>query len=288
MSSAEQMRLRYFVRRLLLTVSLTAFMLAATPASAIENGRADGPRHRNVGLLGIDLDGPTGPLPPFTFCSGFVLSDSLFATAAHCLAVFGPDAPWVVTLEPGSGDDPVYPPGWFSFSLFNFTDFPITADVEYANTGCMHPDYNPTNDEHDLAVLRFDAGTFDVPPVKLPKEGWLEHLADAGSLANKPLGLVGYGSEAQEERDGAIFFFEPGYRKTALTGIAGLDANWLFYAPNDVWNGKIGPADSGSPQFLTGRAVSVQTFASDRAQRLDTVSELSFLETLLAGDECPS
>ena len=288
MSSTEPMRLRHFVRRLLLAVSLTALVLAATPANAIENGRADGPRHHNVGLLGIDLDGSEGPMPPFTFCSGFVLSDSLFGTAAHCLAVFGPDAPWVVTLEPGSEDDPVYPPGWFSFSLFNFTDFPITADVEYANRGCMHPDYDPANDEHDLAVLSFDAGTFDVPPVMLPKGGWLGHLADAGSLANTPLELVGYGSEAQEERDGVISFFEPGHRKTALTGIAGLDASGLFYAPNDVWNGKTGIGDSGSPQFLTGRAVSVQTFALDRAQRLDTVSELSFLEALLAGDECPS
>jgi len=113
-------------------------------------------------------------------------------------------------------------------------------------------------------------------------------LADAGSLVNMPLELVGYGSEAQEERDGAIFFFEPGYRKTALTGMAGLDANWLFYAPNDVWNGKTGIGDSGSPQFLTERAVSVQTFALDRAQRLDTASELSFLEALLAGGECPN
>jgi hypothetical protein len=261
-------------------------VFATTPASAIENGRPDGPRHRNVGLMGIDLDGPDGPLPAFAFCTGFVISDSAFATAAHCIDVFGPDAAWAVTLEPGSPDDPVIEPGFFDFALFNFTDFPIHADVTFADAVCMHPSYNGlVGFEHDLAVLSFDPGTFDVPPVQLPEQGWLDHLAATGSLIKMPLQLVGYGTEGRQE---GTAFFVPGYRKTALTGITGLDPNSLYYRPSDVWTGDTGFADSGSPQFLTGRAVSLQTFPERQAQRLDTVSELSFLNGLLAGDDCPS
>lgn len=271
-------------------VAVLSLLLFATvmPASAIENGRPDGPRHRNVGLMGIDLDGPGGPLPAFPLCSGFVISDFAFATAAHCIDVFGPDAAWAVTLEPGSPDDPVAEPGLFDFSLFNITDFPIHADVTFADAVCMHPAYDgQVGFEHDLAVLSFEPGTFDVPPVKLPEQGWLDHLAVAGSLTKMPLRLVGYGTEGRQG-DGPFFF--PGYRKTALTGITGVDPNWLFYGPNEMWTGDSGFGDSGSPQFLTGRAVSLQTFnlAEGQAQRLDTVSELSFLNGLLAGADCPS
>jgi hypothetical protein len=261
-------------------------LLAALPASAIENGRPDGPRHGNVGLLGIDLDGPDGPLPAFAFCSGFVISDSAFATAAHCIEVFGAHAAWSVTLEPGSPEDPVFEPGWFDPSTFNFTDFPIHADVTYADAVCMHPDYNGTvGFEHDLAVLSFDSGTFDVSPVKLPEPGWLDHLAEAGSLTNMPLQLVGYGTEGKQ---GGGPFFGPGYRKSALTGIAGVVNNWLYFHPAEAWTGDTGVADSGSPQLLTGRAVSLNTFPDGQAQRLDKFSELNFLNGLLTGRDCPS
>jgi len=273
--------------RLWLAAILSLVLLSATtPAHAIENGRPDGPRHHNVGLLGIDFDGPNGPLPAFAFCSGFVISDSAFATAAHCIDVFGPQAAWSVTLESGSTDDPVYEPGLFDPSLFNFTDFPIHAEVTYADAVCMHPDYDGgVGFEHDLAVLSFDSGTFDVPPVKLPQPGWIDHLAAAGSLTNQPLQLVGYGTEGQQA-DGLLL--GPGYRKTALTGITGVDANWLYYQPTGAWTGDTGIADSGSPQVLTGQAVSLQTFPDKQAQRLDTGPEFNFLNGLLAGGDCPS
>ena len=268
------------------TVLSLLLFVTTMPASAIENGRPDGPRHRNVGLLGIDFDGAGGPLPAFPLCSGFVISDSAFATAAHCIDVFGPQAAWAVTMEPGSPEDPVNEPGWFDFSVFNITDFPIHADVTYADAVCMHPAYNGlVGFEHDLAVLSFDPGTFDVPPVQLPEQGWLDHLAATGSLIKMPLQLVGYGTEG---RQGSGPFYFPGYRKTALTGIIALDPNFLTFHPNDVWTGSEGFGDSGSPQFLTGHAVSLQTFPDGQAQRLDTVSELSFLNGLLAGDDCPS
>jgi hypothetical protein len=266
---------------LVLVATLTIFVSLASPAFAIENGRPDGPRHQNVGLLGIDLDGSDGPLPPVAFCSGFVLSDSLFATAAHCIESFGTSASWVVTLEPGSPTEPIYRPGIFDPSVFNIMDFPVLGDVERARFACMHPAYDPVTFQHDLAVLTFDEDTFQVDPVQLPVPGWLDHLAE-GPLTHMPLDIVGYGTEG---RVGSSGFPAPGYRKTATTAITGLGQNWLQFAPNEVWVGDTGFGDSGSPQFLTGRAVSLLTFPAHLAQRLDTTAELEFLNQMLA-DGC--
>ncbi len=61
-------------------------LLAITSLSsyAIENGQHDY-RHHNVGAIGFDIDGPDNPTPPLGLCSGFVISDRAFVTAAHCI-----------------------------------------------------------------------------------------------------------------------------------------------------------------------------------------------------------
>ena len=75
---------------------------------------------------------------------------------------------WVVTLEPGSPDDPVAPPGIFDVSVYNFSDFPILADTVVATGYHVHPNYDPQTLANDLAVIEFPAGTFSERPVRLP------------------------------------------------------------------------------------------------------------------------
>ena len=84
-------------------------LLAITSLSsfAIENGQHDY-MHHNVGALGFDLDGPDNPIPPLAFCSGFVISDRAFVTAAHCIDLVDGFSPsYVVTLEPGQWAGPI-------------------------------------------------------------------------------------------------------------------------------------------------------------------------------------
>ena len=86
-------------------------LLAITSLSsyAIENGQHDY-RHHNVGGIAFYTDGPEGP---FGRCSGFVISDWAFVTAAHCIIPLGPLAQsWAVTLEPGTPENPVYLPAY--------------------------------------------------------------------------------------------------------------------------------------------------------------------------------
>ena len=88
---------------------LIAAALAAAPALAVDEGVPDGAGHPYVGVLAADPDGD-GPQTPYVWCSGSVLSDRVFLTAAHCIVAQPPETVWYVTLAPGSVRSPVYPP----------------------------------------------------------------------------------------------------------------------------------------------------------------------------------
>ena len=94
-----------------LVVTLALALVGVRPALAIHNGVPDGDAHPNVGFLAFDVDGE-GETPPFALCSGSVISDSVFLTAAHCIAAI-PGVQWVVSLEGGSPADPVTTTGFF-------------------------------------------------------------------------------------------------------------------------------------------------------------------------------
>jgi hypothetical protein len=285
-------------RRLLILFAPALLALAlATPTLAIDGGRPDGDGHPNVGVLAFDVDGP-GPTPPFAICTGSVISDHAFLTAAHCieppLVQLPPDVQWVVTLEPGSPTSPVVPGGYFP------ADYPACcvlalpeSQFERANGAVVDPDYvpgfvpgsgAPTLGPHDLAVVLFPAGTFaSVRPVDLPRPGQLDHLAAAGDRRGPQFTLTAYGGEV---RSGGLYL--AGYRKTARATFHDLAGNWLQLdsaAGEQPHSGGLCTGDSGSPQFLgdTNTQVSLLHESSpgcngtSYAQRLDTPAEQAFL-----------
>src|SRR5687768_17335565 len=93
------------VKAVVFALSLLAALVLSAPAGALDHGVPDAEAHPNVGLLAFDIDGQ-GPTPPFALCTGSVISDDAFLTAAHCIAAI-PDAQWVVTLDGGSPEQPV-------------------------------------------------------------------------------------------------------------------------------------------------------------------------------------
>lgn len=255
------------------TLLLTLVLLAmAAPVSAVDNSVVDRTR-RAVGLLGFDVDGP-GPIGPFSLCSGFVISDHAFATAAHCVVPMESIAvSWVVTLQSGSPDNPVAPPGIFSLLQYNFGDFPILVDTVVATGHYVHPNFDPVTRANDIAVIEFPAGTFSVRPVRLPGEGFLDRLDTIGVLYEVPIGLAGYGGD---EDLGNFQVTIPGYRKRGFGIAIGLTEQCLIMGTNKVMNSQNLPGDSGSPQFVLGRAVSLASHPGFK-QRLDTPLVQSFL-----------
>lgn len=226
--------------------------------------------HRNVGGIGFDIDGPANPTPPFGLCSGFVISDWAFVTAAHCIITPGPYAQsWAVTQEPGTPENLVYLPGIFNGA--NVFDFPMLVETIDAVAVHVHPGFAPVNLTLDVAVLEFPPGTFKVLPVRLAEPYYLNELDVQGVLNLRPVGLVGYGAQALTNEG----YVMPGYRSRGFSKVSGITDDQLFLTPTDVFDAGIMPSNSGSRQFISGRSVSLTSF--DRLQRLDIPEVLDFL-----------
>jgi hypothetical protein len=260
--------------------------VAANPALAIDEGVPDRARHPYVGALVADPDGD-GPQAPFVWCSGSVISDSAFLTAAHCITALPPETVWYVTLAPGSPRTPIYLPGVFPEDGF---DFPLLVPITRANRVVTHPDFDEDKHRHDVAVALFPPGAFaGVEPVELPKKHQLDHLA----LKRDPLRLVGYGLDP-EHGDGDALFMAEGYRQTATAPFRRLTGRQLLLDGDAAATrqGGLCLADSGSPQLLAGTNLALSLLSNlgpgvdvcrgeIQGQRLDKRSERRFLARYL-------
>jgi hypothetical protein len=112
---------------LIFAVVVVAVLVCGGVASAITYGQPDGNRHPNVGALVGTFDGETYP-----YCSGSLISPTVFLTAAHC----------------DIGTEKVY----------------VTFDSEYTSKSKLYsgtfyadPLFNQSqSDPHHIAVVVFD------------------------------------------------------------------------------------------------------------------------------------
>ena len=112
---------------LIFAVAVVAVLVGSGVASAVTYGQPDGNRHTNVGALVGTFDGQTYP-----YCSGTLISPTVFLTAAHC--DIGTEQVYV-TL------DPTY----------------TSNSKLYSGTFYADPLYNRSqSDTHDIAVFVFD------------------------------------------------------------------------------------------------------------------------------------
>jgi hypothetical protein len=261
------------VKGIALAASLLATLVLSAPAGAVDNGVPDGDRHPNVGLLGFDLDAG-GPSPPYFFCTGMVLSDRAFLTAAHCITAFEETVQWVASVAPGGPASPAYTPG----VVFDDFPFAVRVPVERPVATIVHPQFDAVTHAHDLAVLVFARGTFGVRPVELPRPRLLDKLRPAGTSFT----LVGYGADPDYGL-GEPHLFAPGYRQTATAPFLALTSRQLLLqGAGDSGRGGLCLGDSGSPQLLGNVAVSLlsavgKTCREIVAQRLDLPADRGFL-----------
>src|SRR6478672_8535923 len=69
------------MKRLIAAATMAAALAAAAPAAAITNGAPDGNGHPNVGGLVAPTAYSDGT---WIYCSGTLISPTVFLTAAHC------------------------------------------------------------------------------------------------------------------------------------------------------------------------------------------------------------
>jgi V8-like Glu-specific endopeptidase len=242
------------VRRLVTLAVLTAALFTPASAGAITNGTADGNRHPSVGGLVSPTQYSDGT---WTYCSGTLISPTVFLTAAHCAT----DGERVAVTF-----DPAYEAG----------------DTVYTGTFEADPLYNQSqSDPHDIAVVVLDSPVEGITPAELPEAGSLSNLTGTHQFTS-----VGYGAYEVTNGPGGHQYLYDDVRMVATGTLNSTTKSWLRISMNRATgNGGTCYGDSGGPNFLgdtnivaaitiTGDAVCRSTNVD---YRLDTESARTFL-----------
>ena len=247
------------MRRTLLVMLLAATCLlagpvVAGPAFAITNGSLDRNGHPAVGGLVSPTQYSDGS---WIYCSGTLISPTVFLTAAHCAE--------------------------------NGEQVLVTFDADYQDGDRLHsgtfysdPAYPGTSaDSHDIAVVVLDKAVKGITPALLPTAGSLSSLSSSQTFTS-----VGYGAYEVTNSPGGHQYLYDDRRMVAVGTLNATNKTWLRISMNaSTGNGGTCYGDSGGPNFLgqtdviaaitiTGDAV---CRATNVTYRLDTVSARSFL-----------
>ena len=248
------------MRRLVLALAALATLglVVAAPAGAITNGSPDGTAHPNVGGLVADQAYSDGT---WIYCSGSLISPTVFLTAAHCGE---------------GGSDRV---------RVTFDSAYQDGDKTYTGTFHADPAYpGPSGDPHDIAVVVLDKAVKDITPVTLPKADSLD-----GLKSGTPVVGVGYGAYEVTNQPGGHHYLYNDIRTEGTGSLNSVDKNWLRISENSAqgWGGGCF-GDSGGPNFvgnievgttITGDAICRST---NTALRLDTAAARDFLGQYVA------
>ncbi|NIR43338.1 MAG: trypsin-like serine protease [Gemmatimonadetes bacterium] len=233
----------------------------------INQGEPTGPDYGNVGALLFDFD-DDGISVSDLWCSGSLIAENVFLTAAHCLAFFPGDAQFWVSFDPDLSDgvSGLIQAGGFAFDPQFGRDF---------------------GDSHDIGVVLLPVGATDgIDPLELPEAGELDRLARRGGLIGQLFVNVGYGAAASA--DGPLSFSVDGKRKVSESPFMGLTQSTLGLLMNSHATDEGGDCfgDSGSPKFLKGDRDKIYAIvnwgdipcrATSWDYRLDTSSARDFL-----------
>lgn len=200
-----------------LSIAVLVLLSLALPALAITYGQTDGKLHPNVGALVGEWSGGFYP-----FCSGTLISPTVFLTAAHC--------------NPGTSR--VY----VTFA----SDFDGHAKL-LAGTYYGDPLYNWAQDDpHDIAVVVLDQPVKGVTPARLPAANALGLLTNSQQFTS-----VGYGAQENPPQPGGPAFQYYDTREYATGTLNAVNPAWLRISQNPATgNGGTCYGDSGGPNFL--------------------------------------
>jgi hypothetical protein len=204
--------------------------------SFIVNGSPTGSSYASVGALLFDYDANGRLDGNDQWCTGSLISPTVFLTAAHCIVT------------------PCTPRGSQFHVTFASDLYARNIRTIAATSVAVHPQYGHDQANlNDLAVVLLPAGaTRGMTPLKLPPAGYLDALAARGGLESQLFVNVGYGTSST--LTGIPGFPYDGVRKTSKSEFMGLQPTWLGLLMNQHATGEGGDCygDSGGPKFIDG------------------------------------
>jgi secreted trypsin-like serine protease len=247
-----------------------ATAVVAATANAITFGEPDGKRHANVGALVADWN-PDSPGPD-QFCSGTLVSPTLFLTAAHCMFGWDEGTDFWVTFSPTYDEGAAAPSGLVPVSSF-------TIHEGFALSG-------GGSDAYDIAIVTL-ASPQSATPAQLPTLGLLNTLSQQ-QLRELGFTTVGYGLVRTSKKGGPHGFIDETNRLVAQQTLLSLQPTWLTLNMNpSTGSGGTCYGDSGGPHFLGGMTSNLivsltvtgdaMCRATDKTYRLDTPTAQEFL-----------
>jgi secreted trypsin-like serine protease len=233
----------------------------ALTALAITYGQADGNRHPEVGALVGTFSSGT-----FPYCTGTLISPTVFLTAAHCNL------------------------GSSRVNVTFDTKFSSKSKL-YAGTYYYDPAYNQSqNDPHDIAVVVLDKPINNIAPARLPTAGQLDSLSGSQRFT-----AVGYGGQEPVNQPGGPVIAYLDTREYSTETLNAINPAWLRLSQNPAkGDGGACYGDSGGPNFLGAGAsetniVAATTITGDAlckatnvTYRTDTASARNFLSGFVA------
>jgi hypothetical protein len=215
-----------------------ALAVGASPAGAITGGQPDGTRHPAVGAL-VGFFPPAGQ--EIAYCSGTLISPTVFLTAAHC--------------------------GFLGTAVqVSFDETYTPASPTVTGTFHAHPGFRPgTNaqgqNSFDIAAVVLDTPVTGVTPARLPTAGLLDQMKADGTLNQGTLFTsVGYGDSGFVNGPGGQTTTHLQARHFAVGAFNSLTANFLHLTQNSG-NGGTCDGDSGGPNFLGAGAAETTIIA---------------------------
>jgi secreted trypsin-like serine protease len=248
------------MRRLIIAAAALAALALPASAGAITYGVPDGNGHPNVGGLVAATQYSDGT---WLYCSGTLISPTVFLTAAHC----------------AEGDR----------VGVTFDSAYVAGARDAVSYGTWHADplYGKSqNDPHDIAVVVFPRPIKGITPARLPAANSLSDLSGSQMFTS-----VGYGAYEVTNGPGGHQFLYDDVRGVATGTLNAINPSWLRISMNpSTGNGGTCYGDSGGPNFLgTTSIIAATTITGDAVcrstnvdYRLDTPSARSFLGQYVA------
>ncbi len=281
-------------------IAAAACAVVATPAMAINSYDARPSDRAEVGTLVVQWwsDSREGWRVDWV-CSGAMIDDDTFLTAAHCVTDWGSEPPrFFVSLDPDveAALAPLRGEGLTDAEAAAVTASLTSAgglDGVRAVEGVEHhaPGYPGTgSNAHDIAVVELPAASvadrWEFEPAQLPTAGELTALGSR-ALDAATWTVAGYGTQ-EATRDPDRDHPGGGTRLEATLDFDALNATWVRLAMNESRNlGGACYGDSGGPNYvnlgdrelLAGLTVTgdVPCYATNVAYRTDSPTARDFL-----------